>query len=115
MNEIPLGFDWPSAEISVERITEAIQIINSLWNNTKSLDNSEKFSNIDSKINNNQFVQSRNIFKHELHSYIFTAPAQMRLSLSDYLQIIYKMGDAIFPRSMRSNLSMLHRFGYPNP
>jgi coenzyme F420-dependent glucose-6-phosphate dehydrogenase len=52
MNEVPLGFDWPSAEIRVERTTEAIQIINNLWNKNKSLKNSEKFSNIDSKINN---------------------------------------------------------------
>jgi coenzyme F420-dependent glucose-6-phosphate dehydrogenase len=40
MNEVPLGFDWPSAEIRVERTIEAIQIINTLWNKTKGLDNS---------------------------------------------------------------------------
>jgi coenzyme F420-dependent glucose-6-phosphate dehydrogenase len=32
MNEVPLGFDWPSAEIRVEKTIEAIQIINKLWN-----------------------------------------------------------------------------------
>ena len=53
MNEMPLGFDWPSAEIRVERTIEAIQIINTLWNKTKDLDNSGKFSITDSKINNN--------------------------------------------------------------
>jgi coenzyme F420-dependent glucose-6-phosphate dehydrogenase len=52
MNEVPLGFDWPSAEIRVERTTEAIQIINILWNKNKSLKNSEKLSNTDSEINN---------------------------------------------------------------
>ena len=52
MNEVPLGFDWPSAEIRVERTIEAIQIINTLWNKTKGSDNSEKFSNTDSKMNN---------------------------------------------------------------
>jgi len=52
MNEVPLGFDWPSAEIRVERTTEAIQIINNLWNKNKSLKNSEKFSNTDSEIDN---------------------------------------------------------------
>lgn len=54
MNEVPLGFDWPSAEIRVERATEAIQIIRILWNKntTKSLNNSEKFSNTDSTIHN---------------------------------------------------------------
>lgn len=52
MNEVPLGFDWPSAEIRVERTTEAIQIINILWNKNKSLKNLEKLSNTDSEINN---------------------------------------------------------------
>lgn len=52
MNEVPLGFDWPSAEIRVERTTEAIQIINILWNKNKSLKNLEKLSNTDSETNN---------------------------------------------------------------
>ncbi|HJU79459.1 MAG TPA: LLM class flavin-dependent oxidoreductase [Nitrososphaeraceae archaeon] len=52
MNEVPLGFNWPSAETRVERTTEAIQIINILWNKNKGLQNSEKFSNTDSEINN---------------------------------------------------------------
>ena len=52
MNEVPLGFDWPSAEIRLERTIEAIQIINTLWSKTKSLDKSEKFTITDSKMNN---------------------------------------------------------------
>jgi coenzyme F420-dependent glucose-6-phosphate dehydrogenase len=50
MNEVPLGFDWPSAEIRVERTIEAIQIINKLWNrnDNKSRDSETSFSN-DSK------------------------------------------------------------------
>ena len=31
MNEVPLGFDWPSADIRLARTTEAIQIIKNLW------------------------------------------------------------------------------------
>jgi alkanesulfonate monooxygenase SsuD/methylene tetrahydromethanopterin reductase-like flavin-dependent oxidoreductase (luciferase family) len=31
MNEVPLGFDWPEANIRLERTKEAIQIINKLW------------------------------------------------------------------------------------
>jgi coenzyme F420-dependent glucose-6-phosphate dehydrogenase len=31
MNEVPLGFDWPSADIRLARTTESIQIINKLW------------------------------------------------------------------------------------
>ncbi|HZA06511.1 MAG TPA: LLM class flavin-dependent oxidoreductase, partial [Nitrososphaeraceae archaeon] len=31
MNEVPAGFEWPSADIRLARTTEAIQIISSLW------------------------------------------------------------------------------------
>jgi coenzyme F420-dependent glucose-6-phosphate dehydrogenase len=31
MNEVPLGFDWPDADIRLERTKESIQIINKLW------------------------------------------------------------------------------------
>lgn len=31
MNEVPLGFDWPSAKIRLERTKEALEIINRLW------------------------------------------------------------------------------------
>lgn len=52
MNEVPLGFDWPSAEIRVEKTIEAIQIINKLWNRDRTFKNSERSSNIDSEQNN---------------------------------------------------------------
>jgi coenzyme F420-dependent glucose-6-phosphate dehydrogenase len=54
MNEVPLGFDWPSAEIRVERTIESIQIINKLWNRDRTLKNSERSSNIDSEENNSR-------------------------------------------------------------
>jgi hypothetical protein len=31
MNEVPAGFDWPSADIGLTRTTEAIRIISRLW------------------------------------------------------------------------------------
>jgi Luciferase-like monooxygenase len=31
MNEVPAGFDWPSADIRLSRTTEAIRIISRLW------------------------------------------------------------------------------------
>ena len=31
MNEVPLGFDWPSADVRLARTTEVIQIIRKLW------------------------------------------------------------------------------------
>jgi coenzyme F420-dependent glucose-6-phosphate dehydrogenase len=35
MNEVPVGFDWPSADIRLARTTEAIQIIRKLWEGSK--------------------------------------------------------------------------------
>src|SRR6185503_16104945 len=35
MNEVTLGFDWPPAEIRVERTVESIQIIKKLWNKSE--------------------------------------------------------------------------------
>ena len=53
MNEVPLGFDWPSAEIRVERTIEAIQIINKLWNrNKKSTPDPERSSSNNAKEDN---------------------------------------------------------------
>jgi coenzyme F420-dependent glucose-6-phosphate dehydrogenase len=54
MNEVPLGFDWPPAEIRVERTIEAIQIINKLWGRDRNLKNSERSSNIDYEENNSR-------------------------------------------------------------
>jgi coenzyme F420-dependent glucose-6-phosphate dehydrogenase len=54
MNEVPLGFDWPPAEIRVEKTIEAIQVINKLWNRDKTSINSEGSSNIDSEENNSR-------------------------------------------------------------
>jgi coenzyme F420-dependent glucose-6-phosphate dehydrogenase len=31
MNEVPVGFEWPDADIRLERTKEAVQIINKLW------------------------------------------------------------------------------------
>jgi coenzyme F420-dependent glucose-6-phosphate dehydrogenase len=35
MNEVPVGFDWPSADVRLARATEAIQIIKKLWEASK--------------------------------------------------------------------------------
>lgn len=54
MNEVPLGFVWPSAEIRVEKTIEAIQIINKLWNkNDRSIGDLEGSPSNDTKENNN--------------------------------------------------------------
>lgn len=52
MNEVPLGFDWPSAQTRVEKTIEAIHIISKLWNrNGESAKDSKKLSGSDSENN----------------------------------------------------------------
>ena len=43
MNEVPVGFDWPSADIRLARMKEAIQIIKKLWGGTVT----EKVNNVE--------------------------------------------------------------------
>src|SRR5919106_6646138 len=52
MNEVPLGFNWPSAEIRVERTVESIQIIKKLWNKSSPGYNDFEDSRINNKENN---------------------------------------------------------------
>ena len=35
MNEVLVGFDWPSADVRLARTTEPIQIIRKLWEGSK--------------------------------------------------------------------------------
>ena len=53
MNEVTLGFDWPPAEIRVDRTVESIQIINKLWNKSATGYNDFEDSRINNKENNN--------------------------------------------------------------
>jgi coenzyme F420-dependent glucose-6-phosphate dehydrogenase len=50
MNEVSVGFDWPSPKIRLERTIEALQIIRKLWN--KDQNGQEKNSN-ESQFNSN--------------------------------------------------------------
>jgi coenzyme F420-dependent glucose-6-phosphate dehydrogenase len=56
MNEVPLGFVWPSAEIRVEKTIEAIQIINKLWNRDENTGNSEASLSNGTSTDNDGFV-----------------------------------------------------------
>lgn len=53
MNEVTLGFDWPPAEIRVDRTVESIQIIKKLWNKSATGYNDFEDSRINNKENNN--------------------------------------------------------------
>ena len=39
MNEVSVGFNWPSSEVRLKRTVEAIQLINKLWNKKRKVEN----------------------------------------------------------------------------
>jgi coenzyme F420-dependent glucose-6-phosphate dehydrogenase len=53
MNEVPLGFDWPSADIRLAMTTEAIQIIKNLWDTGRRGRRSSTNNNGNNDNNNN--------------------------------------------------------------
>lgn len=56
MNEVPLGFNWPSAEIRLSRTTEAIQIIKKLWKGGRSTRSKGNDDDDGNNSDNNGFV-----------------------------------------------------------
>jgi coenzyme F420-dependent glucose-6-phosphate dehydrogenase len=78
MNEVPLGFDWPSAEIRVERTIETIQIINNLWNrNRKSTSNSDSEENYNHKasVDHDGFVTFKGKYFKINSAKLYTPPS----------------------------------------
>jgi coenzyme F420-dependent glucose-6-phosphate dehydrogenase len=53
MNEVPVGFDWPSADIRLARTIEAIQIIRKLWEGSKKVKGNENNGNTNGFVNFN--------------------------------------------------------------
>jgi coenzyme F420-dependent glucose-6-phosphate dehydrogenase len=53
MNEVPVGFDWPSSDIRLARTIEAIQIIRKLWEGSKKVKGNENNRNSDGFVNFN--------------------------------------------------------------
>jgi G6PDH family F420-dependent oxidoreductase len=51
MNEVPVGFDWPSADIRLTRTIEAIQIIRKLWEGSKKVKGNENNGNSNGFVN----------------------------------------------------------------
>ena len=76
MNEVPLGFDWPSAEIRVERTIEAIQIINNLWNRNRTSNNdSEENNSYEVSIDDDDFVTFKGKYFKIKNAKLYTPPA----------------------------------------
>ena len=76
MNEVPLGFDWPSAEIRVERTIEAIQIINNLWNRKRTSNtDSEENNSYEASIDSDGFVTSKGKYFKIKNAKLYTPPS----------------------------------------
>ena len=74
MNEVPLGFDWPPADIRLARTTEAIQIIRKLWEESKK----EKENN---ENNNSCFVNFDGQYFKIKDAKLYTPPSSEKIPL----------------------------------
>ena len=73
MNEVSLGFDWPSADTRLERTIEAIQIIKKFWNK----ENYDKEIRVSSKKNdnNNGFINFKGRYYNIKNAKLYTPPS----------------------------------------
>ena len=69
MNEVPVGFDWPSADIRLARTNEAIQIIRKLWEGSKKEKDNGGFVNF-----NGQYFKVKN-------AKLYTPPSSEKIPL----------------------------------
>ncbi|CAN5473271.1 glucose-6-phosphate dehydrogenase (coenzyme-F420) [soil metagenome] len=69
MNEVPVGFDWPSADIRLARTTEAIHIIRKLWEGSKKEKENGGFVNF-----NGQYFKIKN-------AKLYTPPSSEKIPL----------------------------------
>ena len=69
MNEVPVGFDWPSADIRLARTNEAIQIIRKLWEGSKKEKDNGGFVNF-----NGQYFKIKN-------AKLYTPPSSEKIPL----------------------------------
>jgi G6PDH family F420-dependent oxidoreductase len=76
MNEVPLGFDWPSADVRLARTTEAIQIIRRLWEGS----NKEKEEE-ENNDKNSSFVDFDGQYFKIKNAKLYTPPSSKKIPL----------------------------------
>jgi G6PDH family F420-dependent oxidoreductase len=76
MNEVPLGFDWPSADVRLARTTEAIQIIRKLWKGS----NKEKEEE-ENNDKNSGFVDFDGQYFKIKNAKLYTPPSSKKIPL----------------------------------
>ena len=101
MNEVSVGFDWPSADIRLKRITEAIQIIKQLWNK-KEKKNQANYDTLDNRKENNDegFVNFNGEYFKIRNAKLYTPPSTniplyMAASGSEATKIAAKYSDGL--------------------
>ncbi|HKO39641.1 MAG TPA: LLM class flavin-dependent oxidoreductase [Nitrososphaeraceae archaeon] len=79
MNEVSVGFDWPSADTRLERTTESIKIIKKLWNkgSINGVDNGKeiRLSNTNNNNNNNSFANFNGQYFKLKNAKLYTPPS----------------------------------------
>ena len=109
MNEVSVGFDWPSADTRLERTTESIQIIKKLWNKGSVSDGNGKqisFSNTNN--NNNGFVNFNGQYFKLKNAKLYTPPTTniplyMAASGKEAVQTAGRLTDGLITTSKPNN------------
>ena len=109
MNEVSLGFDWPSANTRLERTTESIKIIKKLWNKRSSAD--KKIRTLDINDNNydkDDFVNFNGQYFKLKNAKLYTPPATniplyMAASGREAIQIAGRFTDGLITTSKPNN------------
>ena len=114
MNEVSLGFDWPSANTRLERTTESIKIIKKLWNKgnydkeiTPSLN---KNINDDDNNDNDGFVNFKGQYYNIKNAKLYTPPSTnialyMAGSGKEVIQTAARLTDGLITTSKPNNSS----------
>lgn len=109
MNEVSVGFDWPSADTRLERTTESIQIIKKLWNKgSVSGGNGKKISFSNTNNNNNGFTNFNGQYFKLKNAKLYTPPTTniplyMAASGKEAVQTAGRLTDGLITTSKPNN------------
>lgn len=106
MNEVSLGFDWPSADTRLERTIEAIQIIKKLWNKGNYDKEIRALSNKND--NHNGFVNFKGQYYNIKNAKLYTPPSTniplyMAASGKEAIQTAGRLTDGLITTSKPNN------------
>jgi coenzyme F420-dependent glucose-6-phosphate dehydrogenase len=111
MNEVSVGFDWPSADTRLKRTTESIQIIKKLWNKgSVSGDNCKeiRLSSTNNNNNNNGFANFNGQYFRLKNAKLYTPPSTniplyMAASGKEAVQTAGRLTDGLITTSKPNN------------